>query len=85
MRNKEKKIEFFEMLGELTRLHSRTPNKNLARSLKTIINGILKETISLESALRTVEIKIQTSKKVESKAFWATITNTIKKYFELIG
>lgn len=84
MRNKEKKIEFFDMLKELAELQSKTPDKALANQLKRLIRGIIRENISIEDAMRFVDNRISSAKRIESKAFWATITNVIKKYFKLI-
>lgn len=85
MRNKEKNVEFFQMLKELAELQNKTPDKSLANQLKRLINGILKETMSIEDAIRFVDNRIASAKRIESIAFWATITNTIKKYFEKIS
>jgi len=85
MRNKEKKLEFFDMMKELAELQSKTPDETLANQLERIIKGLLRETMSLESAIRFVDNRIKSAKRTESIAFWATITKVIKKYFELIS
>lgn len=85
MRNKEKQVEFFKLLSELAELQTKTPDKTLAIKLKRLIGGLLEERISIERAIRYVDNSLKNAKNPISVAFWAEITNTIKKYFEKIS